>query len=29
LPYPMVGGELVKTYVEIESGTHDDIEGQP
>jgi DNA invertase Pin-like site-specific DNA recombinase len=25
----MVGGELIRTYVEIESGMHDDVEGRP
>lgn len=25
----MVGGEMVRTYVEIESGMHDDIDGRP
>lgn len=25
----MVGGHLIKTYVEVESGMHDDVEGRP
>ena len=25
----MVGGELIKTYVEVESGMHDDVNGRP
>lgn len=25
----MVGGELIKTYVEVESGMHDDVDGRP
>lgn len=25
----MVGGDLIKTYVEIESGMHDDVDGRP
>jgi hypothetical protein len=25
----MVGGELVKTYVEVESGMHDDVDSRP
>jgi DNA invertase Pin-like site-specific DNA recombinase len=25
----MVGGELLKTYVEVESGMHDDVDGRP
>jgi DNA invertase Pin-like site-specific DNA recombinase len=25
----LVGGELIKTYVEVESGMHDDVEGRP
>lgn len=25
----MVGGELIRTYVEIESGMHDDVDGRP
>src|ERR1700722_5724618 len=25
----LVGGELIRTYVEIESGMHDDVEGRP
>ena len=25
----MVGGELIRTYVEVESGMHDDVDGRP
>ena len=25
----MVGGDLIKTYVEVESGMHDDVDGRP
>ena len=25
----MVGGQLIKTYVEVESGMHDDVDGRP
>ena len=25
----MVGGDLIKTYVEVESGMHDDVNGRP
>ncbi len=25
----MVGGEIIRTYIEVESGMHDDVNGRP